>query len=225
MHMTIDQRRLQLIGWIEIIKKDVEGLVLDQYIFYELQKIVRENPRFAESPGLFTRWMASGFAQASAVGIRRQARYDKRYPDNISLLRFLNEVKDNPDLITRQYYLELYKAKNAPVIIGENDFNTLAGAGNDQLPPARIDKHIDELKSAADAVAIYVNRRIAHHDERVATIPTFGDLSAALATMEKLVLLYVRLLKGDATMQLLPTFSYDWTSIFRFAWLNPDHSD
>jgi len=52
--MTIDQRRLRLIGWIEIIKKDVQGLLLDQFIFYELQKIVRENPRFAESPGLFT---------------------------------------------------------------------------------------------------------------------------------------------------------------------------
>jgi hypothetical protein len=130
--MTIDQRRLRVIGWLDVITNDVQWLLIDQHIFYELQKIVRQNPRFAECDGLFTRWMASGFAQASALGIRRQARYDKRYPDNISLLRFLTEVKDDPDLITRQHYLGLYKAQNAPLVLGEGDFDNLAGAGSDR---------------------------------------------------------------------------------------------
>jgi hypothetical protein len=224
--MTIDQRRLRLIGWLDVITNDVQWLLIDQCIFYELQKIVRQNPRFAESPGLFTRWMASGFAQASALGIRRHVKYkEKRDKTNISLLRLLTEVKTYPKLISRQYYLELYKAQNAPIIIGENDFNALAGVGVNYLPTSLIETHIDELKSAADAVETYVDRRIAHHDRRATDIPTFGELSAALATMEKLVLLYVRLLQGPSTDKLLPTFSYDWTSIFRFAWLNPDHSD
>jgi hypothetical protein len=223
--MTLDQRRARLSDWIEIIKSDVQGLLLDQFIFYELQKIVRDNPRFTESPGLFTRWMASGFAQASAVGIRRQARYDKRYEDNICLKRFLVEIKNHPELITRQSYLDLYKAQNAPIELGEADFDKVAGVGNDQLPQALIVMHIDELKNASDAVATYVNRRIAHHDGRGAVIPTFGDLKAALATMEKLALLYLRLVQGPMWDHLLPTFGYDWTAIFRFPWLNPDHSD
>lgn len=227
--MTEDQRRSRLIEWIEIIMKDVQGLLLDQFIFCELQKIVRENPRFAQSPGLFTQWMASGFAQASAVGIRRHAKYSekdkKNDKTNISLMRFLTEVKNDHKLISRQYYLELYKPANAPIIIGERDFDKVAGVGVDYLPQDRIEKHIDELKSAVDAVETYVDRRIAHNDRRASDIPTFGDLSAALATMEKLVMLYVRLLKGPSYDRLLPIIPYDWTAIFRFVWLKPDDSD
>lgn len=224
--MTIDQRRLRLINWLDVITHDVQWLLIDQFIFYELQKIVRQNPRFAECDGLFTRWMASGFAQASALGIRRHAKYkEQRDKTNISLLRFLTEVKNYPKLISRQFYLELYKAQNAPIIIGENDFNALAGVGVDYLPQPVVEKHIDELKTAVSSVETYVDRRIAHHDRRGADIPTFGDISAALATMEKLVLLYVRLLKGPSLDKLLPTFQYDWTAIFLFPWLNPDRSD
>jgi hypothetical protein len=71
-----------------------------------------------------------------ALGIRRRVKYkEERDKKNISLLRFLTEVKKYPELISRQYYLELYKAKNAPLVLGEGDFDKLAGPGNAYLPP------------------------------------------------------------------------------------------
>jgi hypothetical protein len=109
--MTEEERRSRLIDWLEIIKNDVQDLLLDQYIFRELQHTIEQNPLFNESPGLFTQWMASGFAQATAVGIRRQAKLNR---DSISLSRFLNEIKHYPSLISRQYYIGLYQARKCP---------------------------------------------------------------------------------------------------------------
>ena len=59
--MTENERRTRLIGWLEVIYKDVQDLVIDNYLFWELQAIVRNNPRMRECSGLFTQWMASSF--------------------------------------------------------------------------------------------------------------------------------------------------------------------
>src|SRR5262245_20815809 len=223
MQKTIDERRSRLIEWLEIITKDLQDLLLDQFIFRELQKIVQQNPQFARSPGLFTQWMASGFAQATAVGIRRHAKKDE---SSISLMRFLIKVKNSPELITRQYYIELYQAYGAPIHIGQNDFDDIAGAGNDRLPTSLIEQHIDDLQRSVHAVEKYVDKRIAHYDIKapVGPTPTFADLSAALATIGELVILYVRLLTGKGRSRLLPTIQFDWTSIFCFAWIDQSNS-
>jgi len=97
----------------------------------------------------------------------------------------------------------------------------IAGAGNDCLPISLIERHIDDLQISVQAVEKYVDKRIAHYDIKasVGPPPTFGDLSAALATIERLVILYTRLLTGKGYSRLLPTIQFDWTSIFGFAWV------
>lgn len=223
--MTIDERRSRLIEWLEVITKDLQILLLNQYIFHELQKIVEQNPRFADSPGLFTQWMASNYAQATAVGIRRFAKYNEKDKDSVSLLRFLNEVKNHPDLITRQTHLQLYQGKGAYPHMGHSVFDGVAGEGNDLLPTSLIERQIDDLKKSVHDVEKYVDRRIAHYDRRAPKIPTFGDLSAALASMGKIVILYGLLLTGQSMSQLLPTIQFDWMSIFQFPWMEPDDFD
>jgi hypothetical protein len=76
------------------------------------------------------------------------------------------------------------------------------------------------LKNAVSAVEYYVDKRIAHYDTGalVRPAPTFSDLSSALATMEKLIILCLRLLTGQGFSRLLPTIQFDWRDIFRFAW-------
>jgi hypothetical protein len=226
MQMTIDERRSRLIEWLEIIKKDLHVLLLDQFIFYELQKIIRQNPRFDGCPGQFTRWMASGYAQAAAVGVRRQVKYKERDKNSVSLKRFLTEVKDHPDLITRQYHIGLYDAENDPAHMGDAVFDNIAGAGEDRLPPSLIEQQIqqlNDLKGPVKAVEKYVDKRIAHYDNEELPIPTFNDISAALATMEKLVILYTCLLTGKGSAGLRPIIQDDWMAIFRFAWWEHDH--
>jgi hypothetical protein len=83
-------RRVRLIDWLHVIFRDVQDLLLDDHVFWELQEVVRRNPQFSTASGLFTRWIASAFVQATAVGVRRQA---KANGDSVSLRRFLQEVQ------------------------------------------------------------------------------------------------------------------------------------
>ena len=217
--MEEGERRARLIRWLEVIYSDAQDLLLDDHIFWELQDIVRNNPKFAEVSGLFTQWTASAFVQAAAVGVRRQAKSDD---DSVSLKRFLLEVQRYPSLVSREHYVSLFEGKDASLIeIGQEEFDDVAGEGGLYLSVALVEKHLRELDDAVKDIEHYVDRRIAHYDKRglARPTPTFAGLSSALKTLEKLVRLYWKLLKGPAEITLLPTIQYDWKDIFRFPWM------
>jgi hypothetical protein len=102
--MNEQERRTRLIQWLETIFRDVQDLLLDDHIFWKLQKIVAANPQFRKASGLLTQWMASSFVHATAVAVRRQAKVDA---DGISLARFLAEVAKFPNLVSRTHYMSL----------------------------------------------------------------------------------------------------------------------
>lgn len=217
--MDETERRARLIQRLEVIFSDVQDLLLDDHIFWELQDIVRNNPKFPEASGLFTQWMASAFVQATAVGVRRQARSDD---DSVSLKWFLLEVRKYPSLVSRKHYMSLYEGKETQFIeTAQQEFDEVAGEGAPYLSVALVEDHLRELDDAVKDIEHYVDRRIAHYDKRglARPTPTFADLSSALKTLEKLVRLYWKLLKGPAVITLLPTIQYDWKDIFRFPWM------
>ena len=216
--MNETERRARLIQWLEIIFDDVQDLLLDDHIFWELQKVVQENPQFKESSGLFTHWMASAFVQATAVGVRRQA---KASDESISLCRFLKEVQKYPRLVSREHYMSFYAGKEAWLVeFGQRDFNRLAGEGSKHIPLAVVDEHLHELAQAVGAIEHYVDRRIAHHDKRGIgrPMPTFADLTMSLKALERIVIFYWQILKGPSMTTMLPTIQFDWQDVFRFPW-------
>lgn len=224
--MDTAQRRNRLIGWLEAIRTDVQDLILDQHLFWELQAIIDANPRFTQEPGLFNQWMASSFVQATAVGVRRQA---KSGDDSISLKRFLQEVRKCPSLVSREFYLSFFfDAADWLKEIGDDHFDSIAGKGGGELPPALLDDQIQRLETAVATIEHYVDRRIAHYDQRglARPVPSFKDLEDALKALEGLVLFYWPLLKGVSMPGgLLPTIQYDWQSVFTFAWIDRRESD
>jgi hypothetical protein len=216
--MNETERRNRLLQWLEIIYTDVQDLLLDDYLFWELQDIVAKNSEFRKAHGLFTQWMASSYIQSSAVGVRRQA---KLGDDSIALKRFLNEIQHYPWLVSREHYISLYLGKEDWLIdSGQRDFDYVAGTGASELQSTLIDTQIKELRDAVSGIEHYVDRKVAHYDKRglAKPTPTFNDLSNALNTIEKIVLLYWRLLKGATITTTRPTFQFDWKDIFRFAW-------
>jgi hypothetical protein len=104
--MDENERRHRLIRWLEVVKEDVEDLLLDQYLFWELQAIIEANPNFSTASGLLNQWMASSFVRATAVGVRRQAKSGNK---NVSLMRFLSEVRQYPNLVTRHFYQAFFE--------------------------------------------------------------------------------------------------------------------
>ena len=219
--MEESTRRARLIEWLQVIVQEVQDLLLDDHVFWELQDIVCSNPRFSTASGLFTQWMASAFVQATAVGVRRQAKADGR---SVSLKRFMQEVQKYPSLVSRAHYMSLYKGNHPDLIeAGESEFDDLAGEGEPHLPSACVGKHLRELDEAVKGIEHYVDRRIAHYDSRglAHPMPTFDDLNTALKKIEEIVLLYLQLLEGASMNTMLPTIQFDWQNIFRFAWESP----
>jgi hypothetical protein len=217
--MDDKERRDRLVEWLEAVFKDVQDLLLDDYIFWALQKVIGANPRFTEASGLFTQWMALSFVQATAVGVRRQAKIND---DSFSLARVLAEIERYPSLVSRRDYIGLFDGSEKWLReIGERDFDTVAGVGNSEIPQAVVQQHIAELKAAVASIEHYVDRRVAHYDKRglAQPTPTLDDLSGALRTMEKLVILYWRLLKGQTMSTMVHTITFDWQDIFLFPWI------
>jgi hypothetical protein len=86
MLMTEKERRERLIKWLDDIKREVEQLLISEYLFWELQKIATENDNFRDASGLFSRWIADGFRQSSMMAVRRQVKLNDA---SISLHGFL----------------------------------------------------------------------------------------------------------------------------------------
>ena len=76
------------------------------------------------------------------------------------------------------------------------------------------------MDDALSRIEQYADRRIAHFDKRepARPFPTFSDLSDAVKALEKIVILYWRLLKGPSMSTMLPEILFDWKDVFRFAW-------
>jgi len=117
--------------------------------------------------------------------------------------------------------MSLYEGKpEFQLRIGKDDFDRSAGPGNDLIPVDDVQKQIEELRVSAEKIEAYADKRVAHYDrkEPARPFPTFDDLTAIINVMERLGILYWRLLKGGSFTTLLPVFVFDWQDVFRFPW-------
>ena len=107
------------IEWFRVIFVDVRSLLLSRRIFWEVQTIIRANPKLQEQPGLFNRWLAANYVVAATVGIRRQLDRDL-HPRHrsVSLVRSLTEIgatlEKRPDILSRSNFVKNYR----PAVVG-----------------------------------------------------------------------------------------------------------
>jgi len=217
--MTDRERLKRVLAWLDIIAAEVVELQISNYVFWEVQKVIRANEKLQHAESIFFEWMVSVFAHSAAVGVRRQAALDDQ---SVSLRRLLDELQNYPHLVTREYHRNLFKNKSTRVRqLVDRAYDNYVGPGRTELDPAKIQKDIDLLSAAARKIHHYTDRVVAHYDEKGLRqpVPTFSDLSNCLLEMDELVLKYLELLKGEAKVTLLPSFLYDWKSIFRIPWI------
>jgi hypothetical protein len=217
--MTDQERLGRALGWLDIIAAEVIELLINNHVFWEVQKVIRANQKLQHAESIFFEWMGSVFAHSAAVGVRRQAGIGDQ---SVSLHRLLVELQKYPHLVTREYHRNLFKNNSARVQLAvDKAYDTYVGPGCTELDPARIQQDIDLLSAASRKIHHYTDRVVAHYDQRglKQPVPTFHDLSNCLLEMDELVLKYLELMKGEAKVTLLPTFLYDWKSIFRIPWI------
>lgn len=92
-------------GWLSTIHGEIQGLLVNRHIFREVQAIIQANPKI-QLASSFYQWMGNTYATAAVIGVRRQLDKD---PDSVSFARLLGEVATNPQVLSRERYVALYK--------------------------------------------------------------------------------------------------------------------
>jgi len=242
--MTVEDEAFQKwTEWIDAIHRDVTDLVIGRHIFWEVQGIIRANPRI-QKPSSFYGWLGMTYTAWGPMGVRRQLDMDSR---SISLRRMLTEMISMPQVLSRRRYVSSYAAK----LVGASDprpsvpkpandgeggayaldpveaeeiasrsFDQYAGQGNERIPESEIKRDLEELLSKSHRVERFATKKVAHLDESPpATLPTFDELDDCVDLLERLVLKYELILKTSAPHSLLPTWQYDWKAIFNEPWI------
>ena len=204
----------------EIYEEEVVPLVECQQIYGEIRDIIKANPEI-QRPNAFYRFLEDTYVDSGVMGARRQIKLHK---DSISLAGLLREIIENPSVLSRKRFVELYRAgmqSGASCILDER----FSGCCTDHIDPAIVQQDLDELKAHGDKVEEFADKRLAHRDKKQPVIPTFGELDAVIDCLQKLTAKYSLLIKAeDLTNTFVPHFigEVDMEVIFSVPWIRSD---
>jgi hypothetical protein len=212
----MDKLFKELDEWLKVLDKQVISLRTNQHIFWEVQKIIRGNPKI-DKPNDFYGWMAEMYAHAMSVAIRKMI--DKNR-STISFQKFLEKLKANPSVISRSRYKHQFVDYNYMERDADEGFDQIVGIGRDHLDPALVTQQLETLENKTAKLRDFVNKRIAHHEKsEFNDLPTFKELDEAIACLEDLLKFYLPLFTGLGLDSALPKWLYDWKEVFYCAWI------
>lgn len=227
--------------WMKIIEKEIYALVVDTNMFWEVQDIIRENPRI-QKPSAFYRYLGRTYLSHALSGLRRQIKSQK---ESISFVGLLDEVAKNPEELSRSYYHSLCANPDGPDIsqiemegkegleevgitntsqlkdlIQMDDFAPYADASGKHVCPKMVKDDLTALKSTVKKHEEFADKRIAHWDKgEPDSIPTFGELDNCIELLDKTYVKYHLLFYAESIDMLMPTYQYEWKKIFLEPWL------
>lgn len=216
----LDPKFIKWLKWIDVIHKDTESVLLNKGIHGRYLEIVKENIAI-QSPSDFHEWTIRNYGSYVVMAIRRQLDVDD---DVISLKRLLTEIKDSPQLLTKQWFRSLYSNidNNLPIPIesfADGDFEAHAGS-MEHFDPAIAEADLLKLETLGKSITHYANKQIAHRT-KVKTSVTFSEINAFLEEFENIVKKYILLFTASGYTSLTPVFQYDWETIFTKVWIKP----
>jgi len=158
------------------------------------------------------------------MAIRRQLDTDN---DTISLKRLLIELKQSPQLLTKQWFRSLYSSSTSNIPIpmeafADGDFEVHAG-NMEYFNPSIAEADLLKLETLGEAITRYANKQIAHRTKVKATL-TFSEINKFLEEFEVIVKKYILLFTASGYDSLTPVFQYDWETIFTKVWIK-QHAD
>lgn len=202
--------------WIWTIYKEVVILVEHQHIFGRVQDIIKANPEI-QMQNAFYRFLANTYGDSGIMGIRRQIKPQK----DGSLVGLLTEIIENPSVLSRKRFVELYPANiqsEANCIFDER----FSGSCINHIDPTIVQRDLGEFKAYGDKVEAYADKRIAHRDKNRPVIPTFGELDSCIDCLKKLTTKYLLLIKAQDFMDsFVPLWitDFDMDVIFSVPWI------
>ncbi len=201
--------------WLDVIHLEITSLSRYRNIFWEVQKIIKNNPKI-QKPSSFYEFLGASYIAFALMGIRRQIKIND---DSISFARLLNEICDTPAILSRNRFIALYNGSTAERF-ANSDFDKFADKAGNHVDPSLVRKDLENLRNKFKELEKYADRKIAHLDRRKPKIiPKLKDVDDCINYLEELTKKYILLFRAKSIVSILPTYQYDWKAIFREPWL------
>lgn len=227
--------------WMQAIRDEIQGLVVDANIFWEVQDIIRANPRI-QKPSAFYRYLGRTYLSHALAGLLRQIKPQK---DSISFVGLLGDILKNPEELSRDYFRSLSAYPYGPDIsqietegrnefeevgitgtskpkdlIKMNDFARYTDASGKHVCPTMVEADLKRLKSAVEIHEAIADKRIAHWDmDDSEDVPTFGELDDCMKLLDQTYVKYHFLFYAESINTTMPTYQFKWKTVFLEPWL------
>jgi hypothetical protein len=204
------------------IAHELANLAVIREIHSGLKQMVDNNKNIQKHSAFYS-VMQMTYSQSALMYIRRQVRKEN---DSISLIMLAEDVQNNSELITKEFYSNLYtinrqdEEREQWKRLGERDFvKHFGGTLGDRLDPDIIERDIQKLTQVFDDSKGFIDRRLAHLDKREPTsIPMYSEIESWCDVLNEILRKYMLLIRA-ADYKVAPILQHDWKSVFRTAWL------
>lgn len=207
--------------WLEKINSETILLFHHLNLFKKLNDIISGNEKLKRMDSTLIGWMRKAFTDDLIIGLGRICDTDKRTE---SLIRFLKELKNHPECLTRSAYIQLYKSDNAFMLeIANRDFDNLAGQGAEAFSIEKIDTDLKRLveEDPCKKIRSFRDQYVAHSDAiKDGAPPTYDDLFATFEIIEEVVKKYNILLRAANMSHVTPTIQGNWEEALTIPWID-----
>lgn len=189
-----------------------------RFFFQKFIEIIENNAELPEN-NHFLVWIWENYLYSNSMGVRRLMDHDKR---TNSLYNLLDEIKTNPEILSRKRYASLFEDtgfKNDDTLIN-SFFDKLVGEGKEHIQPDDVRDDIEILEKKYEKLRKYINMRIAHIDRsKLKKVPTIRDLDECIVWLEELFKKYYAIFYAGSYTSLVPIPQYPWKDIFKIPWI------
>ena len=211
----MDKKLKKWLKWLDVIKAEVQDLVVARRTFHEIQQLIKDNPALHQ-PNSFYDYLSRTYVTHVVIGLRRQIKCDDQ---SISLARLFEELIESPHILSRSYYVNLYKGSTVEDFANK-DFNKFAAEEASHIDSLLVITDLTKLRDTTKRCEDYADKRLAHRDKREPKIlPTFNEVDDCITLLDELYVKYFMLFHASHMDSLLPTRQYDWQTIFRVPWI------
>jgi len=198
----------------KVLLTDIEIIALDRHVYRQVTAMIDANPGL-QVPSTFYDWMRRVYVTNMTSAIRRLVDWDTR---TISLIRLMEEIRDQPEVISRRRFAGRYRGVVRGLYHG--DFERFACPGADKIDPGVIRLQRRGLLEAHGRLRTFVNKHVAHRARHpMVRLPTYAELDKCVDLLEQLAKEYSLLLEAEGLTDVVPVIQYDWKAPFRIPWI------
>lgn len=203
--------------WIDEIGRNLGDLLISQDIIKEVSQIVASNKRIQSSPFFFN-WIQDNYVDSVVIGIGRLNDNDNRV---ISLHNLIKEIIENPEVITRDYFVSRYTKRLRDMGMADRDFNKFADADEKFISKRKLLPDLMFLNDKIKLIKGFRDKWVAHLDENrpLKQLATHNDVENSLSALDEIFRKYYMLIDGGGIRTAKPALQFDWKEALTYPWI------